>query len=212
MNVIEVAPTLLRPNKFNPNQVSPNAMRRLEESLKRHGWVKPIVARELEDGTLEILGGQHRVEAAINLGLSTVPVINLGEVEENRAMEVGLIDNARYGADDADLLGEILNKIGVDVDVETFLPFSTEELAAIGDRVEVDLDALLDEEAPKPAATKTQRTHQIMRFKVPVDDAEKVSDTITAITKAQGLTTGDQLTNAGDALVWLIYQFNGADE
>src|SRR5690606_29168525 len=114
----------------------------------------------------------------------------------------------------ATLLSELLAELGAEV-IDTTLPFSTEELAALGSDVEIDFDALgvetPEEEAPKPA--KAVRTHVMQRFKVPVDDADRVTDTFEAIMREQGFTDSDSLSNAGDALVWLVDQFNrGGDE
>jgi ParB family chromosome partitioning protein len=64
---------LLHPNPWNTNVVTPENEKRIEESIKRLGLFKPVTVRELTDGRLEILGGQHRWEAARRLGYKEVP-------------------------------------------------------------------------------------------------------------------------------------------
>ena len=54
--------------------------------------------------------------------------------------------------------------------------------------------------------TKAPPTETIMRFKVPVRDAEAISEAIGVVTRAQGFDGSNALTNAGDALVWLLLQ------
>jgi len=209
MQLNYINPRELIPNPWNSNNVSPEGMERLYSSLKRHGFVKPVIVRERPDGVLEILGGQHRVEAAISMGFEEVPTLNLGEVSDARAKEIGLIDNARYGSDDANALADILKEIGKDVDVASFLPFTDAELAALATDLTVDdIDSLLGEDdgskdEPEERAEKKPPTHTIMRFKVGREDEGIVRDLINDIMKEQNFTEEDELTNAGDALVFL---------
>ncbi|MDH8217342.1 ParB/RepB/Spo0J family partition protein, partial [Klebsiella pneumoniae] len=62
---------------------------------------KPILGRELLDGTYEILGGEHRWRAAIEHGMAAVPVTSVGVIDDNTAKQMSLVDNERYGEDDA---------------------------------------------------------------------------------------------------------------
>ena len=54
--------------------------------------------------------------------------------------------------------------------------------------------------------------YQVMRFKVPVDDADFVRGVIDGICERQGFISSDSLTNAGDALVWLCGRQRDAKE
>lgn len=207
-----VSPHDLRANPWNVNRVTPDNEARIEESLKRHGgFFKPIICRETPAG-LEILGGQHRWEIAQRLGYQEVPVYNLGQISDDKAKEISLIDNARYGVDDTLALAELLKEIGSSDDIQAVLPYSDADLTAIFQSSNIDLDDLvLDEpaeksaeQAPEEKAAKAPKTHTIMRFKVSLSDAEKITALITQIQKDHGLTASDDLTNAGDALVHLI--------
>ena len=209
MQLIEVAPSDLSPNPWNTNHVSASSQHKLVESLRRHGFVRPVIARSLEDGTLQILGGQHRVEAAVTIGLTQVPVVILPNIDERRAKEIGLIDNARYGEDDAIGLAELISELGDPDDLASFLPFIDQELALLNKHAEIDLDTLgLDEEEQsQPAREKrAAKTHQVMRFKIAVEDADEVADYIRMVQQTQGYTESDKLTNAGDALVWIVHR------
>lgn len=204
-----VNPAELSPNPWNTNQVGPDNMERLTASLERHGWVKPVLARRTDDG-LQILGGQHRVEAAISLGHDTVPVIILEDVSDDRAKEIGLIDNARYGEDDAIGLSELLSELGGAGQMAEFLPISDAELAMLGTQMdEDDIDDLLGETdtRPDPEPSRPVKTHQVMRFKVPLADVDEVTEFFERIMREQGFTESDSLTNAGDALTWAAHRF-----
>lgn len=203
-----LAPDQLTPNPWNTNMVSPENQHKLEESVKRFGVFKPIVVRELTDGTLQIIGGEHRWSAAKALGHAEVPVVNLGRINDKKAKEIGLVDNGRYGADDTLQLANLLEGLGVDSqELSSFMPYSESDFSSIFSSVNISLDDLDlpdDAEVPMTPATKPPQTHQIMRFKVPLDDVGAISDLIERTMKDQRFVDEDSLSNAGNALVHLL--------
>lgn len=58
----------LHPNPWNSNQVGPEMEARLAASLGELDFYKPILVRQLSDGRLQILGGEHRWRSAKGLG------------------------------------------------------------------------------------------------------------------------------------------------
>lgn len=200
----------LFPNPWNTNTVAPDNQAKIEASIKRYGVFKPLICRTLDDGRLQIVGGEHRWEAAKAVGIQEVPIVNLGKIDDKRAKEISLIDNSRYGTDDSLKLAEVLKELD---DVSEVMPISNKELEEIFSATTIDLDALdkVEEEADEEAEetveelTKSKPTTQVMRFKVPVADAEFVQNVINGICKLQGFTGSDSLTNAGDALVFLCH-------
>jgi ParB-like chromosome segregation protein Spo0J len=197
-------PKRLQPNPWNTNHVSPEAAAKLDASVRRRGMFKPVIVRELADGTLQIIGGQHRVEAAVRLKLKTVPIHNVGRIDDKAAQEIGLLDNARYGEDDTLKLAELLEGLGTPEELASFMPLDDDDLAGIFAATNIALEDLdLDDDgphAPPPARPKVQ-THQIMRFKVPVEDVAAISQRIERVMKEQKFTDEDSLANAGNALV-----------
>lgn len=201
----------LSPNPWNPNSVGPEMELRLEESIRRFGLYKPIITRELPGGGLQILGGEHRWRAARRLGMATVPVVNLGPIDDARAKAIGLADNGRYGEDDALRLGAILRELG-EGDVISFLPMSEQDLAGIFAAESIDLDdmGIDDHEDPLPDASKIDPlrptlTHALMRFKVPIEDQARVEQLIQAVIKKDGLASeDDSMVAAGMALVRIV--------
>lgn len=208
---LEVPTSALRKNLWNSNQVDPLNEEKIKTSIERNGMFKPIIVRQVAgvDG-YEIVGGEHRWEQAIRLGYDTVPIANLGEISDAKAKEIGIIDNARYGADDAILLADILKDIGTLEEIQDFLPYGDADLNAIfSSSIAIpDLDALGndDEEVltEQEKLEKPTKTHQVMRFKVGIKDAERLTALIAKTQREQGYTTADELTNAGDALVHLL--------
>lgn len=204
----EVDVSRLRPNPWNTNSVSPENELKLKASVERLGVFKPVIVRELDDGALEILGGEHRWMTARELGHATIPVVNLGSISDERAKEIGLVDNGRYGEDDTLALAELLRGLDASADIMAILPYNDDELSAIFSSTSIALEDLdkHDEDLPdlSSPATKPLKTHQIMRFKVPVEDSEWVQKLVESTMNAQGFIEDDAMSNAGNALVHLL--------
>lgn len=203
----------LRKNPWNTNKVPVDNEGKIRRSIERNGMFKPIIVREVAGVPgYEIIGGEHRWEQAIELGYETVPVANLGYITDLHAKEIGVIDNARYGADDTLTFSELLKELGDISELQDFLPYGNADLDALFSASTIALDeldidesfeaAIIPDEEEKVA--KPTRTHTIMRFKLSLSDAERLTALIAKTQKIQGLTTEDALTNAGDALVHLI--------
>lgn len=206
--IIQVKPENLVPNTWNTNSVSPDNEAKLEESLRRFGVFKPVIVRELENGTLQIIGGEHRAKVAKRLGYDQIPAVNLGKVDETTAKEIGLVDNGRFGEDDSYKLAELLNSLGPIEDIASFMPYSEADLNSIFTNTSIALDELDDLDLPSDdielPAERAIQTHQIMRFKVPIKDVDTITQKIERVIKEQGFNDSDSLTNAGDALVHIM--------
>lgn len=203
-------PHSLQENPWNPNEMDAINEEKLKNSLDKHGFKDAIKVRELDDGTLQIVGGQHRNRYAKNKGMKKVPVLRLGKLSDLQAKELGLIDNGRYGEDNIEKLADILSQLGSPDELVSILPMDISEFENIFQGQEdVDFDDLLNEvgdlesdAAELDTLPPVMKTHQIMRFKVSVEDAPAIQEFIAKIQKEQGFTESDQLTNAGDALVY----------
>jgi ParB-like chromosome segregation protein Spo0J len=208
LSVVHAPINSLAPGDFNVNVVSPDNEAKIDASLKRIGFFKPLLARELENGKLQIIGGEHRWLSAKRLGYKEVPVINLGKIDDQRAKEIGLLDNSRFGSDDTLQLAELLEGMGSADELATFMPFSESDIASIFSSVTIALDDLnlSDEDGESPSLPKERpvQTHQIMRFRIPVEDCVWIQHLVEHTMKSQKLTESDSLTNAGDALVRLL--------
>lgn len=211
-------PRSLQKNPWNPNKVSPADEAKLRNSLQQHGHVRPILVRELADGTLEIVGGEHRVEVSIDLGMTEVPILNLGKISDEDAKRALMIDNSRYGHDDAGLLSELLADLGSADELAEWMTLDVEELTtllgAADSPEEIDLIGALEDlddlgsEEELPVA-RDLKTHQAMKFKVPVEDQEFIKETIERVIKEQGIHDSDSAIRAGDALLWLCRNYSG---
>lgn len=215
MKPIMVDPGSLRPNPWNTNAVGPENMEKLKRSIRDLGFVTAVVARELDNGALEILGGQHRTEAAVELGLDLIPVINLGLVEDSKAKKIGLVDNSRYGTDDSAALAGLLEDIGLKRDeFAAFLPMDENEIEQVFRATEIDLDDLEflededeendDADSLEQAKERPKPTHTQLRFRVRNADAEAIALIIEKTISREKINEGDEASNAGAALAHLL--------
>ena len=91
--LLEMPPEDLRPAPWQPREApEPEDLSGLVQSITAHGILQPLLAAEDEDGTLILLAGHRRREAAILAGLDRVPVRAL-DVSGAMAVAVTLAEN-----------------------------------------------------------------------------------------------------------------------
>ena len=108
----EIRPTVLKiaalkPAKYNPRKITDWELRKLMRSIESFGFVEPVVVNK--DGT--IIGGHQRIEAAKNLGMEEVPVVQV-DMPENKAKALNLALNRIGGEFDDALLKSLLEQLG----------------------------------------------------------------------------------------------------
>ncbi len=215
ITILQVEVARLRPNPWNTNSVGAQNFEKLKGSIEKLGFFKPILARELDGGQFEILGGEHRWRAAMEQGISTVPVISVGKISDLVAKQMSLVDNERYGEDDQVALQRLIEEIQSELDYQLseIASYDDELAATLARESAIDLEMLEalsrgdEEPIEKDSREKAERVgaeHQTMRFKVTFDASDRVTETIKSIIKEQAINTGNDMENAGEALVWLV--------
>lgn len=217
LSITYISPKKLKKNQWNTNKVSIENEEKLDKSLKEYGLFKPILCRTVND-ELEIIGGEHRVESAIRNGISEIPIINLGNISDDKAKKMGLIDNGRYGSDDFVELQELINSLESPNELLEVLPYSLEDFEEIFKADEIDLDNIPSfeenseiedsDETENNFVQKLPETHAIVKFKIPLEFLQDLNNKIK--NKEQELNTeyGDSLVNAGNALLALLFGDN----
>jgi hypothetical protein len=212
MKVSLTDPRLLKPNPWNSNRVAPENMQKLRSSIRELGFSSAVVVRTLPSGDLQILGGQHRTEAAIAEDLETIPILNLGKISDDKAMKIGLIDNHRYGNDDTIALAKIYELIGDNViDLTKILPVSNADIESVLGMINIDLDAIgltpdddEDEDKHDKPKERPAKTHDVLKFRCRLGDAEKIRALIEKTIRRQKFEDQDDMTSAGEALSFLL--------
>ena len=84
---------LLRPNPCQPRtDFDEKEIASLAESLKRDGFLQPVVVRPSAGGFYQIVAGERRWRAAKLAGLSRIPVV-IREVDDRKMLELALVEN-----------------------------------------------------------------------------------------------------------------------
>ena len=128
------SPHALKPNPRNSRTHSKKQIRQIADSILAFGFVVPIVV----DENNTILLGHGRLEAAIVLGLTEVPVIVLEGLSETKKRALLLADNKiteNAGWDRKRLcielpeLSELLVAEGLDISITGFEPVEIDQIA-----------------------------------------------------------------------------------
>ena len=70
----------------------PEGLKELEESIRRHGVLQPILVRPMGSG-YQIVSGERRWRAARAAGLSSIPVTVRPDVRDDELLELALVEN-----------------------------------------------------------------------------------------------------------------------
>lgn len=88
-----VAIELITPNSNQPRQqFEQEPLSELANSIKLHGLMQPIVVRADKNG-YSIIAGERRYRAAMIAGLAELPVVVMDDIDDNRTLELALIEN-----------------------------------------------------------------------------------------------------------------------
>jgi ParB family chromosome partitioning protein len=88
---------MLRPDQIVSSPLQPRrrfdeaALAALGESIRKHGILEPIIVRP-RDGRFEIVAGERRFQAAVQVGLEQFPV-TVRELDDRTTMEIALSEN-----------------------------------------------------------------------------------------------------------------------
>jgi ParB-like nuclease domain len=119
--VVDVAH--LRPNDWNPNRQDAFIYQREKESIRRFGFVVPVICRTDPDDIehWQIIDGEHRHKAAIDLGMTRIPIWDLGPIEDHIAKSLTIVLNETKGAPEPAKLGDLLRDLLADESRESLL-------------------------------------------------------------------------------------------
>lgn len=130
LEVVYVDPTSLNPAPYNPRKMTEGEARDLRESLRRFGFVDPVIANRFPGRENVVIGGHQRLRIAIEDGIERVPAVFVA-LPEPKERELNLRLNKNVGSWDWDLLANL--DVGLLLDVG----FEKDDLAFhfdLGDR------------------------------------------------------------------------------
>lgn len=192
----------LRPNTFNYNVQKPETFNKTVESIRSLGFVSEVLVRSgndngpFTDGRLEIINGEHRWRAAQMLGMSDVPVRDLGNLPDVQAKRLCVILNELSGDPDQVRLAELLRDVSKDIDFDELLssmPFQERELQMYLDAVDFSFATLSDADTRRPAPEE-EGEEEPVAVKKPSVPTPTLATEKASVTEAKFTITGSSDT------------------
>lgn len=107
MKIVYVAVNAVKPNTYNPNRQNDHDYELLKQSMREDGFTAPIVVQE---GTNEIVDGEHRWRAARDIGITEIPVVFTNMTLEQMRIST-LRHNRAVGSEDPTLATDLLRDL-----------------------------------------------------------------------------------------------------
>ena len=207
----------LRPSKWNYNVLPPAVFNKLVRSISDNGFVQPVVVRTIGKGLYEIINGEHRWRAAIELGMKEIPIVDLGKIDDVKAKSLAIILNELGGSPDQVRLADLLRDISVETPFEELvstMPFPESELKMFLESVDFSFATLSGEDVQPPASKDEDEDDEkdgegntsprlLLHFK-----SEKQKDELQAMLRTKALkgealgTTALRLLGAKGGKTW----------
>lgn len=125
LNIKYVPISSLHPADYNPRKWSKEAVKQLQESIKRYGVVDPLIVNSAPHRRGIVIGGHFRLSVIKELGVKEAPVVFLNIPNIDREKELNLRLNKNTGEFDWNLLANFSEDFLADIG------FSSEELDEI---------------------------------------------------------------------------------
>jgi ParB-like chromosome segregation protein Spo0J len=113
MKIEQVKISELKPAEYNPRQMTKDQAEDLRKSLKKYGFVDPIIVNSNPERNNIIIGGHQRVNVAKQMGIEEVPIFYI-DLSEDKEKELNLRLNKNLGEWDYDILAN-------NFDIETLM-------------------------------------------------------------------------------------------
>lgn len=179
-----VEPGQLRPNTWNPNVMDADMYAKATASIHQFGFVDPITVRrdrleEVGKPPFEIIDGENRWRASLDLRLSTVPIIDLGVIEDQVAQKLTIVLNETRGNPEPAKLGELLRRLSIKESRESLLatlPFSPQAFEGLTGLPTLQWDQRPRLNEPRSVQGWVERT-----YRMPAEAAQVVDQAIARV-------------------------------
>ncbi len=95
-SIHELDVRLIEPNPFQPrNMFDEDSFEDLKNSIKEKGIIQPILVRSIEDGRYQVVAGERRLRAAIDLNIAMIPAYIRDITTDEEMLEIALIENVQ---------------------------------------------------------------------------------------------------------------------
>jgi ParB/RepB/Spo0J family partition protein len=195
-------------NTYNYNVQDDDMFSKQKNSLEKFDFVQPIVVREIPEG-FQIINGAHRYRAAQELGMSTVPVWNVGNVSDAYAQQLTIMLNELKGRPNIDSLASLIKDLDTALGREEIvenLPYSSQAIDDMINTLEFDWATFEAEEDEVPGVDGKIDMVRV-EFRVSGEVARGIEMAINLAKEKYGL--GDTDEDRGSAIQAICEQFYG---
>ncbi len=133
MEIVDLPVGSISPAEWNPNEMDEAMLAHLRTSIELFGLVVPLAVRSVGSDFFETIGGAHRLLAARELGMASVPCVVV-KADDARARLLGQALNHIAGSDNLGLRAEVLRDVLESLpqeDVMALLPETAASLQAL---------------------------------------------------------------------------------
>jgi ParB-like chromosome segregation protein Spo0J len=177
-----VPPDLVHPNPWNPNKMDDFMFGKTTASLDKLGFAAPIVVRDMGD-YYEVIDGEHRLRAAIELGMEQVPIWTLGYIPDAKAKQLTVVLNETRGQANREQLGELLKDLMISettADLLAILPYERPDFEALLNVPDFDWGDI--DELTRPPDASRDRMRWVERiYRMPPEVAEVIDQAISRV-------------------------------
>jgi len=177
----------ITPNPWNPNAMDEGQLAKLKEWIKTKGFRIPVPARDMDNGTFQILDGEQRWSQLKELGGQHIVIANQGVMTDAEAKIFTLQFRSR-GEEDSLKLSEIINDLKIDLDMDAILaelPFSQEDIDNL--LALQDFDWSQYDSNDKDEDTDQGDKWVDMQFRVPQDCVDIINSEIDRLLDIMGM-------------------------
>jgi|GEM_PF-1882114 len=183
-----IDPAKIKPNKYNPNIMTPQQMESLVADFRENGWIgQPVVVND----ELEIIDGEHRWKAGKEAGFKKIPIVKFQPENEEHQKIVTIALNSKRGEMNplklAGLILELNKKFSLD-ELSVKLGFSISDLKdkLSLNQVTKEFMEKMQEEAEK----REQEALRVLNFALTAEQEKVVNE---ALDKAKGKSKSEKL-------------------
>lgn len=92
----ELDVNLIEPNPFQPRlNWDADSLDDLKKSIEEKGVIQPILVRPLDDGRFQLVAGERRLRASLELGIPRIPAFIKNITSDEDMLEIALIENVQ---------------------------------------------------------------------------------------------------------------------
>lgn len=172
MQIVEVKISELIPAEYNPRRLTKKQFSDVEASLKKFGFVDPVIVNKHQDRQNIIVGGHQRVKVWEKLGNETVPVFFV-ELDQDSERELNIRLNKNTGEFDFDILANEFN-------IEDLCKWGFDEFELLGISESFGIDETIGDDdippTPKNSITVPGDLYELNNHRLLCGDSSSVDD------------------------------------